>query len=332
MASIEPRGKSWRASIFRKGIRLTATRNTRTEVEAWAVAEEQRIDEGATAPQIRKSPNTISVASLFDRYAREVSPEKRGGRWEVVRLRALAIAPEFQGAAADLDGADLAGWRDRRLRDVKASTINRDLNLISAVFARAMKEWRLQRKMNPVRDVMRPAQPRERMRRVPDEDRDAVVKQLGWDRVSEPTDLNEWVAWAFVFALETGMRQGEILGMRHGDVKTRHVHIPLTKNGDARNVPLSTAARALLALIGDRKPGQKIVPLESGTCGAYFREACRGACVEDLHFHDARHEAATRFAEKVEMQELARILGHRDTRSTMAYYHPDIDGLADKLD
>jgi hypothetical protein len=45
----------------------------------------------------------------------------------------------------NIDGADLAEWRDRRLKSVQASTVNRELNLISAVFSRAIFEWRLPR-------------------------------------------------------------------------------------------------------------------------------------------------------------------------------------------
>lgn len=312
-----------------QGEAIARTFDTESQAREWAERTEGRIRGGAKAAQIAKTPSSLTVAALFDRYADEVSPEKRGARWEIVRLRALRRAPEFLRPAVSFDGADLAEWRDTRLKIVKTSTVNRDLNLISAVFSRAMHEWRLPLGKNPVSDLQRPKQPSHRTRRVSDEERDAIVKQLGWDGKSEPADLNEWVAWVFLFALATAMRQGEILGMRRSHVHDRYVHLPKTKNGDARDVPLSTQALALMALLPARD--DRVVPLESGTCGAYFREAVRGAAIEDLHFHDARHEAATRFARLVQPMELARILGHRDLRSTMVYYHPDPGDLAGKL-
>lgn len=333
MGTIEDRGTGWRARIRKRGQSISRSFDTRAQAEQWVERTETRIDGGAKVEQIVKTPSSLTVAGLFDRYASEVSPEKRGARWERIRLLALSRAPEFQCAATNIDGADLAGWRDRRLKTVKASTVNRELNLISAVFSRAIFEWRLSLAKNPVSDMSRPAQPKGRNRRVSDDERAAIIRQLGWDGLSVPADLNEWVAWAFAFGLETAMRQGEILGMRwlHVDIAGRFVHLPQTKNGTARNVPLSTAAVALLDLLVRGGSAEKVAPLEAGTCGAYFREAVRGAAIDDLHFHDARHEGITRFAEKLSIMELARVSGHKDTRLLMNYYHPSAASLADKL-
>lgn len=329
MASISLRGRSWRAEIYRRGERLTGSFDTEAEAREWAARTEARLDARVTKAQIRQTPTNVSTAALFDRYALEVSPGKRGGRWELIRLLALSRQETFQGVAADLDGAALAEWRDERLKVVKASTVNRDLNLISAVFTRAMKEWRLPKTLNPVSDVMRPEQPRGRERLVSDDERAAIVKELGWDEKSAPADLMQWTAWAFCFALETGMRQGEILAMRRKHLHATWVHLPMTKNGDSRDVPLSTRALALLSLLPP--DGDKIVPLTSGTCGAYFREAARGACVEGITFHDSRHAAATAMAEKLSALELARVLGHKDLRSTTGYYNEKASALAGKL-
>lgn len=331
MGTVEPRAGAWRAKVRKQGQNIGRTFDTKAEAQEWIDRTEARITAGVKVTQIAKTPSSLTAADLFDRYATEVSPEKRGARWEVIRLRALARDHAFQAAATGIDGSDLAAWRDRRLRDVSPATVNRDLNLISAVFSRAIFEWRLQLAKNPVSDMKRPRQPAHRARRVSDDERAAIIKQMGWDEKSTPADLNGWVAWAFAFALETAMRQGEILGMRHGHVHQRYVHLPKTKNGDTRNVPLSTSARALLDLIPTGGDGERVVPLESGTCGAYFREAVRGAAIEDLHFHDARHEAITRFASRLSIMELARVSGHKDTRMLMGYYHPDAGDLADKL-
>lgn len=332
MATIEKRGPSaWRAKVRTRGQSIDRTFDTRELAQAWADKTEARIRDGAKAPQIAKTPSSMTVAALFDRYATEVSPEKRGARWEIVRLTSLQRAPEFRIAAADIDGSDLASWRDKRLKTVKPSTVNRELNLISAVFSRAIFEWRLALGKNPVSDMKRPPQPRSRDRRVSDDEREAIIKQLGWDGQSAPADLNEWTAWAFAFGLETAMRQGEILQMRWGHIHANWVHLPKTKNGDIRNVPLSTKALALISLLASGEDGERVVPLEPGTCGAYFREAVRGAAIENMHFHDARHEAITRFAEKLSIMELARVSGHRDTRMLLSYYHPDAGDLAGKL-
>jgi integrase len=128
------------------------------------------------------------------------------------------------------------------------------------------------------------------------------------------------------------MRQGEVLWMRWRNVHGRYVHLPRTKNGEQRNVPLSSRALALLGCLTAGKGDERVTPLEAGTSGAYFREAVRGAAISDLHFHDARHEAITRFAQRLSIMELARVSGHRDTRMLLGYYHPDAGDLAAKLD
>lgn len=329
MPSIVQRGLSWRAFIRMRGQSIARTFDTESQAREWANKAEARIRDGAKRAQIVRAPSSQTVAGLFERYAAEVSPGKRGWKWEQIRLRSFCRDPEFSTQSAIFDAADLAAWRDRRLRSVTPATVNRELNLISAVFSRAIKEWRLPLRINPVRDIQRPPQPRERTRRVSDDERDAVIRELGWDGVSRPDDLMAWTGWAFLFALETAMRQGEILGMRWADVRGRSVHLQQTKNGHPRDVPLSSRAMALLWLL-ERGTG-RVCPLETGTCGAYFREAARGAGIDDLHFHDSRHEAITRFASRLSIMELARVSGHRDTRQLLGYFNPRTEELADKL-
>jgi hypothetical protein len=129
-----------------------------------------------------------------------VSPEKRGARWEAIRLRALA--PAFPVAAIEVDGATMAEWRDKRLAVVSASTVHRELTLISSVFTRAMREWRLPMAANPARAIQWRRKPHPRKRRVSDEERAAIIAGLEWDGASQPVELREWIGWAFCLALE----------------------------------------------------------------------------------------------------------------------------------
>jgi integrase len=332
MASISRRGEAWRAMVRRRGQTLTRTFDTEAQAEAWAIAEEARIIGGATAAQIKKTPSGTTVASLFDRYAREVSPQKDGGRWEIIRLAKLA--PAFPMAAIELDGAAVAEWRDSRLREVSPSSVNRELNLISAVLTRAIKEWRLPLAANPVHMVARPRMPHARRRRVSGAERVAILERLGWDGASEPATLNQWVAWTFCVALETMMRQGELLRLtwEHVHLDRKFCHLPKTKNGHPRNVPLSSKAVALFNLLTVRDATDRVVPVSAGTFGIYFREAVKLAGIDDLHFHDSRREALTQASKKLSnVAELARASGHRTTRALMAYYEPDATDLADKL-
>ena len=128
-------------------------------------------------------------------------------------------------------------------------------------------------------------------------------------------------------AIETGMRLSELCGMTWQHVYDHHIHIPLTKNGDPRDVPLSTAAKALLS---ERGAG-RVFRISAGTAGVYWRDACKQLGIKNLHFHDLRHEAATRMASRLTVLELAAVLGHRDLKSLQRYYNPTPQELSAKL-
>lgn len=149
MASIIKRGRSWRAMIVRKGQRVSATFDTKAEAEDWALRSEAAIMSGVQAKAVAPMSATQSVIDLFRRYAAEVSPGKRGTRWEQIRIAAFCRSERFAVPIQLFSAIDMAGWRDDRLLEVAPSTINRDLNLISAIFNHAIKEWRC--RFHPIR-------------------------------------------------------------------------------------------------------------------------------------------------------------------------------------
>jgi integrase len=133
---------------------------------------------------------------------------------------------------------------------------------------------------------------------------------------------------AFLFAIETAMRSGEILGLSWADVHPRHVVLPKTKNGDSREVPLSPKAREILAALrGNEKP----FDIANGTRDALFRKLVVRAGIANLTFHDSRAQAIYQLSKKLGIMDLARVIGHRDLKSLMIYYNESADALADRL-
>ncbi|GBQ69524.1 phage DNA recombinase [Ameyamaea chiangmaiensis NBRC 103196] len=320
--------------IVRKGQRVNATFDTRQEAEEWALQAEAAIIAGQKVATVVPVRVGQTIADLLQRYSREVSVSKRGARWEHLRIGTLCREPTFCLPVHEFGPEALAGWRDQRLKVVAASTVNRDLNLISAVITHAIKEWRAPIAANPVHLIQRPRNPRARKRRVSMDERRAIAAALGWDMASEPGTRMQWTAFAFFVALETAMRKGEVLSLRWQDVdlERRVAHLSITKNGDERDVPLSSEAVALFRLLTRGEGSRRIVRVESGTLDQFFRRARDKAGLPDLHFHDSRREAATQFSKKLSnVLELSAVTGHRSLNILRDYYRPDPTDLAKKL-
>ena len=207
VATIQKRKNSWRAQVRRQGKAVSATFDTKAEAETWAIKTESKILEGASPSSIvnARMPQGESAADILVRYADEVSPKKRGGRWERVRLRGMARRYHaFDKPITAISGPDIAEWRDTRLLSVSASTVNRELSLISTVFTHAMKEWRLGLTSNPCAFVTKPRKARPRTQRISVVEREQIIDQLGWDGKSEPKTSGQWVAWPAPSGWSTG--------------------------------------------------------------------------------------------------------------------------------
>lgn len=280
-----------------------------------------------------------SLQEAFDRYKRDVAPLHAGARWEGIRLDALAASKTcplpMSRPIADVTTALLVDWRDQRLHEVSAATVARELTLLGSVFEHARREWQWLR-VNPMRDVRKPKEPVARRRGISGEEIAEICRQLvGSYPVHAISDsVSDQIAVAFLFAIETAMRAGEILGLTWGHVHKDFVHIKKSKNGDARDVPLSKEAIRLLGLLRPDEPDSDdpCFNVSSKSLDALFRKARNKTPHKTVHFHDSRSEAITRLSKKLDVLELARMVGHRDPRSLMFYYSKSASDIAKKLD
>ena len=134
-------------------------------------------------------------------------------------------------------------------------------------------------------------------------------------------------------ALETAMRRSELLGLRweHIDLRRRTIFLQLTKNGTSRTVPLSTHAIQILTEI-PRSIDGRVFPVTHEVVSQAFNRARKQAGVKDIRFHDLRHTAITRIAEKLpNLIELSALSGHKSLTMLKRYYHPSAEQLAEKL-
>lgn len=307
MASFSRRKDTWRASVCRKGVRKTATFSSKAAAVAWA----GRIEADILAGERGEIPNKI-FGDLLDRYETEVSAAKKGARWESVRIGMLKRDAIATKPLRTLGSPDVAAWRDRRLRAVSEASVRREWNLLSHACAIAIREWHWL-KTNPFTLVRRPrsGQPRNR-----------VLLDAEWELLKATAETPSQVKVLRVaeWALETGMRAGEICGLRA--INGRVAVLEDTKNGTRREVPLS--ARAVELWDG----GFELTP---ATLDVHWRGLCAKAGVTGLHFHDLRGTCATRLSKKLNILQLARMLGHKDTKMLLTYYRETAEDVAKLL-
>ena len=324
--NLEKRGKAWRARVFVNGKSESKTFSTKAEAVAWGQLREAELV-GEQLPD-----KTFEEAIL--RYSSEVAPTHRGERWEKVRCLLLTKDPIAKIKLSSLRATDVAEWRDRRLNGtgdrpaVGPASVRRELTLMQSVIKCARCEWGWI-ETDPFQGVKRPTSPPSRKRRITDDEIFRLCLALGYSQGVKPETISQRIALAFLFALETAMRSGEILGLTWADVGEFAVRLKQTKNGDERYVPLSSRARAILSLLD--KSEKFVFNINSAQRDALFRKARKNAQLENLHFHDSRAEAIWRLSKKLDVMELARVIGHRDLKSLMIYYNASPEELAAKL-
>ena len=129
------------------------------------------------------------------------------------------------------------------------------------------------------------------------------------------------------------MRRGELLSLtwQNINVEKRTAHLPITKNGDSRTIPLSSISIRILNYLPRHMSG-RLFPISSEALRGVWRRTTNKLGIEDLRFHDLRHEATSRFFEKgLNVMEVAAITGHKDLGMLQRYTHLRAEDLAKKL-
>lgn len=327
MATFRQRNNKWQARVQRNGYPdIAKSFDTKTDAIKWATHTEAQIDKGSFISTALAERTTFS--ELILRYLQEVTPKTKSAKEDGFRLRALARKPIAKYNMMALTPSRIAEYRDIRLKEVSSGTVIRELAYFSSVINHARREWGINID-NPIPLIRKPETPPSRTRVLSDAEKDRLFDIL------KPRfkNSNPWILFIVQFALETAMRQGEILSLnwRDIDLNKRTAHLETTKNGDRRTVPLSTRAVQILQEL-PRSIDGRVFPMNRPALCANFESACKRAGIEDLHFHDLRHTAITNMANKFSnILELSAVTGHRQLSMLKKYYHPKAEDLASKL-
>jgi len=329
MATIRRLRGRWQAMVRRRGVPPRCKSfDKRTDATRWARELEAEADRSGWVADTRLAEKT-TLGELLTRYRDQVSPTKRSAHTERSRISAIVRRPIAHRTLAKLTSADVATYRDERLKDVAPATVVRELNTLSHAIETALREWGLWLPRNSVKMVRRPSVPQGRKRRL--EDGEEEILLAACDRGRTPL-LKQLV----VLAIETAMRRGELLGLRweHVQLAKRIVHLPLTKNGECRDVPLSRRATDTLTVLSKNKqPGAELVfPMSGNSVRLAFEHIRARAKMPDFHFHDLRHEAITRLFERgLNIAEVSAISGHKELRMLQRYTHLRAIDLVSRL-
>lgn len=327
MANITPRkGKDGR-STYRVQVRIAgfpaqhATFERRTDAKAWAAQTEASIREGRHFPTREAKRHT--VAELVDRYLASVerrNPDALGKQRQLMHWWKDELG---EYSVAGITPAIIAAKRDKLLEGGRApATVNRYLAALGKAMQDAVREWHWLHD-NPVRRVSKEREPEGRVRYLSDEERERLLTAC---RASPLKELELIV----LLALTTGMRRGEILGLRWADVdvKRRSAVLHKTKNRERRAVPLVAQVLELIeAHAKVRRLDTQLVFPQAGRDmpidpAHWFEQACRVAKVPEFRFHDLRHTAASYLAMSgATPPEIAAVLGHKTLQMVKRYAH-----------
>ncbi|KTR98644.1 site-specific integrase [Pantoea dispersa] len=282
----------------------------------------------------RQRIKKMTLSKALDKYCRVVSVHKRGHLQEFYRINVLKRSTIADKNMDEITSVDIATYRDGRLatvsdrtgRPVSANTVRLEMALLSALYNLARIEWGTCTH-NPVEHVRKPQASSGRTRRLTSLEERRIRRAL--------RARNAELSMIFTLALETAMRQGEILALRweHVDLNLGIAHLPMTKNGTPRDVPLSYKARQALGACTGALSGPVFSYTSNGFKSAW-RSILAGLGIKDLHFHDLRHEAVSRLFElgTLNVMEVAAISGHKSLNMLKRYTHLRATQLVSKLD
>jgi integrase len=315
----------WQARVRKASQTITKTFIHKVDAERWARQVEVEIQKGGYTNLVLAERTTF--AEIIERYITEVLPTLRGGKADFVRLKALARRPIAKLNIVALTPQKIAQHRDERLKEIAPATVIRELSYFSSIINHARREWGIHIN-NPVTLVAKPKSTQGRTRIMDTTETNALFEAL------RPVGRKSiWMLPLVRLALETAMRRSELLGLRweHVDIEKRTIFLQLTKNGTSRTVPLSTHAIQILTEIPRMIDGQ-VFPITHEVVSQAFNRARKQAGVEDIRFHDLRHMAITRLAEKLpNLIELSAVSGHKSLAMLKRYYHPNPEMLALKI-
>ena len=313
MSTIRKRNNKYQVQVRTQGQQISKTFTQLKDAKKWSMFYESKINLGVDLEVLDKN---LTLKYLINRYLLEITPTKKGFIQERVRLLRLLKEPITNNKIYLLKTKDFVKFKGVRIKDGNR-TCAYDLVLLHHIYNTAIKQWCYPITHNPLSNIQKPKCNPPRERRLSDNELKYILNHKF---------KNNNMEHVIELALETGMRRGEILSITKDDVKDNHIYLADTKNGSPRKIPLTNKVKQII--------DKSVLPysISSNAVRLSWYRMTKRAGIVDLHFHDLRHEAISRFFEKgLSIPEVSLISGHKDVRQLMRYTHLKINNLIDKL-
>ena len=313
MANIRKRNDKYQVQVRLAGHSAGKTFSNLKDARKWATYYENKINLGN---ELEVLDNKLTLGHLINKYLREITPSKKGWHMESIRLKRLLRQNISNKTIRQLKTKDFVVYKNERVQDGSIACRS-DLILLHHIYNVAIKQWGYIINNNPLSNVPKPKPSPSRERRLSDNELQYILNE----EFKNPHMKN-----IINLAIETGMRRGEILAIKSQNLMENYIWLPDSKNGNPRKIPLSNKAKAIL------KESTLPFPISCNAVRLNWNRMIQRSGIQDLHFHDLRHEAISRFFEKgLSVPEVSLISGHKDIRQLMRYTHLKIDNLIDKL-
>lgn len=329
MASIRKRGDRYNVQVRVNGKATSKTFMNKRDAETWAKQQELKIEQGGTI-------TNTTLATVIDAFI-------AGRDMEVNKVNVLTWWKKELGSKrlSELGRVDVKDARKKLLKEktkhgepLKPATVNRRVAALSAVLTECLEDDLID--INPAR-----------IRILPEKNgRDRLLTDGERERILEVCAAHDQPALLpmVMVAMVSGARAGELIELRASDLDIERGTAILrqTKNGDTRPIPIRGNALDVLRNYLERHPvigsGKVFRNVGGGVPFRYtthWADAKREAGIDDLRFHDLRHDAASTLAKDgVSLGEIGALLGHRSAQMTKRYSHyltEQVEGLGDRI-
>ena len=315
MPTIRKMGKNWQCLVrVKHHPELSKSFTKHEDAKRWGNETELKIRREDAGIVKIKFP---SFRDISLRYLNEVSIHKKCFRLERAIITPLGNEAWSEYPINKITPLVIGKFRDKQREIIKNNSLNRKLDVISTIYTTCKKEWGFPVD-NPVLSIRRPKNPEPRDRRFTDAELNLLLRG---NRTTEK------LRTIIEIALETGMRQSEILHVHPEHIRGQTLFIPIAKT-KPRTIPLTKKALSIL------KHATLPFNMDRYQLGKQFRRLTKHYGIKDAHFHDLRHQSLTDFMKDkgLDVPETMLIAGHSDPRMLLRIYNNlKVQDVAKKL-